>query len=199
VYALPNQDSGDGEAALKVLRLPDRGGGAWAADYVREVSVWASIRPHSNIVSLLGVGCVEAGGAPAISTELVTGTNLHLCIHPPSHKRNRSQPLPWSVSFKACAAVARALMHLHGHAPPIIHRDVKPGNVLVSFDGSSIKLCDFGLALWRTGRHVEPCKAAGSPGYMAPELLQVETATAPPPPSSESSSHKANPHLTTAK
>jgi serine/threonine protein kinase len=58
----------------------------------------------------------------------------------------------------------------------------------------SFKLCDFGLALWRTAEEVnrrnlsqshlisrlfshssqvEPCKAAGSPGYMAPELLQV--------------------------
>ena len=55
--------------------------------------------------------------------------------------------------------------YLHGLDQPVIHRDIKSGNVLVDDVTGDAKLCDFGLASTKV-------VTAGTPAYMAPELLQ---------------------------
>jgi len=60
--------------------------------------------------------------------------------------------------------ICRAFQYLHSRSPPVVHRDIKPGNFLVD-RAWKVKLCDFGLASIN-----ERQKGAGTPGYMAPEL-----------------------------
>jgi len=64
--------------------------------------------------------------------------------------------------------IASGMEHMHEQLPPIIHRDLKSQNILVQ--GTTLKLCDFGLA----GSHVV---AAGTPSYMAPELFRGKSFT----------------------
>lgn len=61
--------------------------------------------------------------------------------------------------------VTRALAYLHTRSPPVIHRDVKPGNLLID-RAWKVKLADFGLAFSERAK-----QGAGTPQYMAPELL----------------------------
>ena len=63
------------------------------------------------------------------------------------------------------AQAAEALTHLHSQSPPVIHGDVKPGNLILT-KGGRIKLVDFGLS----SAPNEPRMRAGTPGYRAPEL-----------------------------
>lgn len=59
------------------------------------------------------------------------------------------------------------MQYLHGQSPAIVHRDLKTHNLLIDY-GGRIKVCDFGLVSTRS-------KCAGTPNYMAPELLRSGT------------------------
>jgi serine/threonine protein kinase len=66
----------------------------------------------------------------------------------------------------------RALEYAHQHG--IIHRDIKPGNILLSADGET-KLSDFGASFQqRLEDHTTQIKGIGSPAYMSPEQLRLE-------------------------
>ena len=103
VYSIPPSVGSGSESALKVMRYSGGEAGDWAADFVREVSIWASIKPHVNVVEFLGVGSVGEGGPPAISTEMVPGSDLYHVIHagsPDAGVSGSLQPLPWSIAFR---------------------------------------------------------------------------------------------------
>ena len=68
--------------------------------------------------------------------------------------------------------LAQTLDHLHGHAPPVVHGDVKPENVIVTTDGRAV-LIDFGAAM-RVG---DDRDRLGTPGFSAPEVLAGEALT----------------------
>ncbi|MCI0342456.1 MAG: SUMF1/EgtB/PvdO family nonheme iron enzyme [Planctomycetales bacterium] len=144
------------DVALKVLAPgapPD-----FRARFLREGRMGARLR-HPNIVPVQAGG--EAGGFAYLAEELVEGGTLD------SHLDEG--PLPPDRAAAILEKVARALAHAHSQG--VIHRDVKPGNILLDGDGEP-RLTDFGLA--RDLRTVgAPLSASGeifgTPDYMSPE------------------------------
>lgn len=126
---------------------------------------------HPNVVQTLD--CGQLDGFPYITMEFVAGVTLQDLVE--GHG-----PLPPGAVIDAGAQVARGLHHAHtlmheGKPFPIVHRDVKPTNVLVRGDGI-VKVLDFGIAkaygdeaqLTSTGM------TKGTPAYMSPEQLAAE-------------------------
>ena len=114
---------------------------------------------HANVVRCYGGG--REGDEFFLVMEYVAGDTLQALLE----KRRR---LPWEGATRAVGQIAQALRVVHDLG--IVHRDVKPHNVLVARDGT-LKLCDFGLA--KASEAVQVRSRAGmilgSPAYIAPE------------------------------
>ena len=126
----------------------------------------ASHLHHANIVSVLDYGIAD--GLPFQVLELVGGLDLQSALA-------LGGPLPPELALHVCTEVAYALGHAHeAHAPDgqplgIVHRDVKPANILVSYDGD-VKLGDFGIAFARDRlQRTEVGIAKGTREFMSPE------------------------------
>ncbi len=94
--------------------------------------------------------------------ELVAGTDLSRYTRP-------SHLLPERLVARLGARVALALNHAHRQG--VVHRDVKPANILVDWPNDIVKLADFGIARWAGEPRTRSGQALGSPDYMAPEQL----------------------------
>jgi serine/threonine-protein kinase len=165
--------------ALKVLRAYSDGDEAradrapWVARMVREARAAAALA-HPNIVAIHDVGEFPMrDGEPLcfIAMELIEGVSLRAFI-------GRSD-IPVERRLEWLADVARALAFAHSHG--IIHRDIKPDNVMIRDDGV-VKVLDFGLARRTEGvappmasevlpTLTEEGKVLGTPLYMAPEQM----------------------------
>ena len=151
----------DREVALKVL-LPTAGGAAEAARFVREIETLTKLA-HPHIVRVLDSGQLD--GRWYYAMELITGQSLDRVI-----TDTGAMPAPRAVKLMRQAASALAACHQAG----FVHRDLKPGNLMVS-EGDHLTLMDFGLVkvedrtvLTATGQMV------GTPHYIAPEVLRGE-------------------------
>ncbi|MCO8277312.1 serine/threonine protein kinase [Actinoplanes sp. TRM 88003] len=155
--------------AVKML-VPDRAGsGAHRAAVRREAITGARLR-HPNIARVLDYGETERDGLrqPYLVMELVPGPTL-------AERIRAHGPMPWREVARTCADVARALAATH--ARDLVHRDVKPGNIILGPDGA--KLVDFGFAARPGGPSVGPDgRVWGTPAYLAPEQLYGRPATA---------------------
>jgi eukaryotic-like serine/threonine-protein kinase len=157
--------------ALVALKLAALGSAATAvADSFLQHARLAVQLKHPHIVAVLGAG-VE-GPLAWLAMEAVPGTDLQRYTH-----LRRLLPTPLVVSL--CQRVASALEHAHRQG--VVHRDVKPANVLLDWASHSVKLADFGLARAGGDIHTGTGIVLGTPAYMAPELL----AGGPPSPSSD--------------
>ncbi len=125
---------------------------------------------HPHIVAVLDAGV--HGAWAWLAMEAVPGTDLQRYTHP-------RRLLPTVLVVSLLARVASALDHAHRQG--VVHRDVKPANVLLDWASDSVKLADFGLARAHSGAHTGTGIVPGTPAYMAPELL----AGSPPSPSSD--------------
>lgn len=127
--------------------------------FLKEADI-ISLADHPNIVKVFGHGKWEGGLFIAI--EFVRGVSLRQFI--------REEPLPLKRSMEIILEVASALCHLHSLG--IIHRDVKPENILLTEDGS-VKVIDFGIARLLSEVQPPPGKEKvgkiGTPYYMSPE------------------------------
>jgi serine/threonine-protein kinase len=152
----------DRPVAVKFLAEPLAAEPGFADRLRREARVLARLR-HPGIVGVHDYG--EQDGRGYIVMEHVDGQPLsRLLPLPPDRAR--------AVALEVLDALACA------HAEGLVHRDVKPANVLIDTDGRA-RLTDFGLARPLTGWTVTTAgRVAGTPQYMAPEMLQG----APPDP-----------------
>jgi len=123
---------------------------------------------HPNIVSAIDVGTERREGAPDLHyfvMEYVPGESLEDII-------NREGQVPPARAAQIAAAVAGALDYAWEQAG-IVHRDIKPGNILVARDGA-VKLADLGLArsAWESATLTTTGLAIGTPHYVSPEQAQ---------------------------
>ncbi|XP_065837934.1 uncharacterized protein [Oscarella lobularis] len=125
---------------------------------------------HPNVVSLLGFSC-DGPELALIYEYMVNGALSHRL-----DCRDNSRPLPWKIRLSIALDIARALCFLHsGHRLPVIHRDVKSSNVLLTTDFRA-KLSDFGLAVVGSANpeDANPGPTVGTRPYMSPEAFEKE-------------------------
>jgi hypothetical protein len=150
--------------ALKVSHVGDRPGPAHPLS--AEFESWCRLR-HPNIVQAYEMAHAESGPIPAGTPYLV----LEHIRGRPVHRALRPGQLSDAIVERVAAQLLAALDHVH--AAGSVHRDLKPGNVLVerlSGRGSRFKLTDFGLAT-KTGASSPVGSISGSLPYVAPESL----------------------------
>lgn len=115
---------------------------------------------HRNIVTIHDLG--ESGGMAYIAMELLEGNDLH-------HLLKDAQRLPVEEALNIATQVATGLAYAHEHG--IVHRDVKPSNIMV-LKGNQVKIADFGVARMTASLlSTETGKVMGSPLYMSPEQV----------------------------
>ena len=126
--------------------------------FEREAKSLARLK-HPNIVNILDFG--EHEGMPYLVMEYLPGGTL---------KQKLGQVIPWQEAIQTLLPVARGLAYAHQHS--VIHRDVKPANVLIDQNQEPI-LTDFGIAKLLEGADGHTLTASGvgigTPEYMAPE------------------------------
>jgi serine/threonine protein kinase len=128
--------------------------------FLREVRSLHNMGDHPNIVKYISCDLVEE--RPVLITEFFPSMNLSEMIF------GSKLPVEWAL--RAFVSILKALHHAHSKG--IIHRDVKPPNVLT--DGNVVKITDFGLAkpLVPEAGHTQVTmhdQIVGTPAYMAPE------------------------------
>lgn len=135
----------------------------------------ASMLDHPNVVRIVEVG--RAGNDYFLAMELVQGKPLGSLIR---RSNDRQQPLDPKLAALIMAQAAAGLHHAHGvsdaegHPLGLVHRDVSPKNILVSFEGG-VKVIDFGIA--RAMGRISQTNTGGmkgTVGYMAPEQAKSE-------------------------
>ncbi len=141
----------DRDVAIKVLAL-DAGGAEGDSRIAREAQLLAQLE-HPGIVAVYDRGTLADGRAYYVM-RLVRGERLD------QYASRAGQGELLRVFLRICDAVAFA------HARGILHRDLKPGNVMIGEFGEALVL-DWGIAT--NLRVAEPREAAGTPGFMAPE------------------------------
>jgi tRNA A-37 threonylcarbamoyl transferase component Bud32 len=126
---------------------------------------------HPHVTQVHDVG--TDGDAPFFAMEYVHGANLRELMR--AQARRAELPLPLGPALAIVAAAADGLHHAHERLGPggeplgIVHRDVSPSNVLVSFDGG-VKVSDFGIAKWAYQRtQTQEGTLKGKFAYMSPE------------------------------
>jgi serine/threonine protein kinase/WD40 repeat protein len=128
---------------------------------VREAAAAARVN-HPNTVAVYDAA--EFDGRWLIVMELVTGPSAYKLV-------DEHGPRPWAEATRIARDAAAGLAAVH--AAGLVHRDVKPANILLTPDGTA-KVADFGLA--RTSSRTTVTSVAGTPHYMSPEQCWNETA-----------------------
>jgi serine/threonine-protein kinase len=130
---------------------------------------------HGNIAQVLDLN--EADGTYYLALEYVAGVDLAR-LHEAVRASGHFMPLPMAVMLAAQAAEGLGAAHrshaLDGTPLNIVHRDVSPHNVMVSYEGE-VKVIDFGIAKSEArSRHTAQASVMGKLGYMAPEQARGE-------------------------
>jgi tetratricopeptide (TPR) repeat protein/predicted Ser/Thr protein kinase len=152
----------DKVVALKIMILDDdeEDVGAWLAE---EFSTLTKLR-HPNLAGVLDYGSLPQGGQ-YFTMEYVEGDTLE----------ELAGELQYDDIYQIIVQICRSLEYVHSRG--LIHRDVKPGNIIISRDDRGdimAKLMDFGLAVEESvGRRL---RAGGTSGYMAPEVARGQPA-----------------------
>lgn len=155
------------ELAFKALRCSDN----LMSGFISEIEIITNLH-HRNILSLYGF-CFENNHLVLVYDLLTRGSldeNLH------GIKGDKVE-LAWADRYKISIGVAEALDYLHNESnrEPVIHRDIKSSNILLS-DDFEPQLSDFGLAQWssssiKSNKSTDCSDLAGTFGYLAPEYF----------------------------
>ncbi|MBI4911504.1 MAG: serine/threonine protein kinase [Acidobacteria bacterium] len=145
--------------AIKVVKAVGEARDLALERFQREAEISAKLN-HPNVVTIYDVG-EEPGMGPFLAMEYVEGSSLARLI--------RDRSLGVEASFNILIQAMRALRAAHRCA--IVHRDVKPENILVGEEGR-VKLMDFGIARTMSSTLTGSGEFLGSPAYSAPELLR---------------------------
>jgi len=156
----------DRTIALKVIQQAGRDEAARAFEerFLAEARIAAALQ-HPGIVVVHDVGRDAATGALFIALELLRGETLA--------DIGAKGPLDWRSVLRLAAPAARALHHAHEHG--VVHRDVKPANIMVLPSGE-VKVTDFGIARLESAhnRLTTTGEFIGTPLYTAPEQAKTE-------------------------
>ncbi|XP_057547981.1 probable serine/threonine-protein kinase SIS8 isoform X2 [Amaranthus tricolor] len=133
-------------------------------DFCNEIAILSRLR-HPNVILFLGA-CTKP---PRLSmvTEYMEMGSLYYLIHLSGQKKK----LSWRRRFKMLHDICRGLMCIH--RMKIVHRDLKSANCLVNKHWT-VKICDFGLSRIMTESPMKDSSSAGTPEWMAPELIRNE-------------------------
>ncbi|MGC4855199.1 serine/threonine-protein kinase [Micromonospora sp. DT4] len=158
----------DRPVAVKLI-APGPAGRHDTVDRIRTEARSAARLVHPNVASVHDFGTsstLPGRQLPYIVMELAEGETLAAHL--------RAGPLDWHISVRVCAEVAAALAA--AHASGIVHRDVKPANVILTPAG--VKVLDFGIATAAgTSDPMPDGMLLGTPAYLAPEQLDGAPAT----------------------
>ncbi|HEU4541300.1 MAG TPA: Stk1 family PASTA domain-containing Ser/Thr kinase [Jiangellaceae bacterium] len=158
--------------AIKMLRVDHAADATFQARFRREAQSAASLN-HRNIVAVYDTGedFIDGHRVPYIVMEYVEGRTLRELLH----ERARFTP---ERTIEVTASVLDALEY--SHRAGIVHRDIKPGNVMIT-TGGDVKVMDFGIArsLAETGAALTQTAAVvGTAQYISPEQARGESADA---------------------
>jgi len=122
---------------------------------------------HPNIVTIYDMG--EDNGTPYIAMELLEGDDLARMVD--KEKDEGAPALPASIKLSYIVQVCRALEYAHKRN--IVHRDIKPGNIVVTHEGT-VKVVDFGIARLTDTSSTSSGMLIGTIDYMSPEQIRGE-------------------------
>ena len=149
--------------AVKVPLMQFESDPGFYSRFLREEEIGSRL-DHPYILKFIPI---EEGtrSRPYIVTEYLRGYTL-------SHLLNSVRPLPEKDAIKLASRVCEALVYMHAHG--VVHRDLKPQNIMLCNDGT-IRIMDFGIAKTKEGRRLTFTgftPAVGTPDYMAPEQVK---------------------------
>ncbi|MDR0518213.1 MAG: serine/threonine protein kinase [Fibromonadaceae bacterium] len=149
---------------VKRMQLALRGYEDLVQRFNREVQVLAAMN-HHNIVQVYGYWMEK--GQLNLSMEFINGWSLRQIL-------DKANIFPAWVACSVLWGVLDALVHVHSRR--FVHRDLKPGNIMVDFAGQA-KLLDFGIARVENQEITIPGTVIGTTAYMSPEQVRGDTAT----------------------
>lgn len=146
--------------AIKVLKKEYSEDRSFVSKFRIEAQSAAGLA-HPNIVNVYDVG--DENGIYYIVMELVEGITLKQYIE-------KKEKLPYKEAVSIAIQVAKGIDAAHRHH--IIHRDIKPHNIIISKDGK-VKVTDFGIAKAATSSTINSSAAMGSVHYISPEQARI--------------------------
>ncbi|RZC42947.1 cyclin-G-associated kinase [Asbolus verrucosus] len=151
---------------------------------IQEINILKKLSGHPNIIQYLSASYIDKSQSShgqaefLLVTELCTGGSLVEVL------QSRTSPFEPEIITRIFYQTCRALSHMHSQNPPVVHRDLKIENLLISKEGT-IKLCDFGSATveifrpdltWSANQHSsleENMAKFTTPMYRAPEMVDT--------------------------
>jgi eukaryotic-like serine/threonine-protein kinase len=154
------QDNLEREVAVKLLTIPTK---EHTSRFEREAKLMSELQ-HENITSIHDF--YKENSRLYMVMELVEGVDLKEILED-------GTPFPPEIATIVAIRIARALEYIHNRK--IIHRDIKPGNIMLSYNGN-VKLMDFGIALnlLENAPEDDDDMGIGTPAYISPEQLRGE-------------------------